>query len=48
LVVFLIFANFINFYVLPQENNLVRLALSALFSYFAFAGLAFWVDKKRV
>jgi hypothetical protein len=48
LVVFLIFANFINFYVLPQETNLVRLALSALFSYFAFAGLAFWVDKKRV
>jgi hypothetical protein len=43
----LIFASFMNFYVLPQETNLVKLALSALFAYFTFAGLAFWVDKKR-
>jgi hypothetical protein len=44
---FLVFASFMNFYVLPQETNLVKLALSALFAYFFFAGLAFWVDKKR-
>jgi membrane-bound metal-dependent hydrolase YbcI (DUF457 family) len=44
----LIFASFMNFYVLPQETNMVKLALSALLAYFAFAGLAFWVDTKRV
>jgi hypothetical protein len=45
---FLIFASFINFYVLPQETNMVKLALSALLAYFSFAGLAFWLDRKRV
>jgi hypothetical protein len=44
---FLIFASFLNFYVLPQEKNLTMLAASALLSYFAFAGLGFWVDSKR-
>jgi hypothetical protein len=48
LTAFLIFAAFLNFYVLPQEKNITALAASALLSYFAFAGLAAWVDGKRI
>jgi hypothetical protein len=47
-VLFLIFANYINFYLLPQEDNLLNLTISALASYLLFAGLAWWVDQKRV
>jgi hypothetical protein len=45
---FLILAAFLNFYVLPQETNIGTLAASALLAYFAFAGLAAWVDGKRI
>ncbi len=47
-VLFLILANYINFYVLPQEENLLNLTISALASYLLFAGLAWWIDKKRI
>lgn len=45
--VLLVFATVLNFYILPQEKNIVPLAVSAVASYAAFAGIAFWVDKKR-
>ena len=47
LTVFLILSAFVNFYVMPPEKNIVVLAISALVSYTAFAGIAFWVDRKR-
>jgi hypothetical protein len=45
-VAFLLIANFLNFYVLPQDD-LVSVVTSAMVVYFLFAGIAFWVDKKR-
>ena len=45
--VFLILSAFVNFYLMPPEKNIVPLAISALISYAAFAGIAFWVDRKR-
>ena len=45
--VFLILSAFVNFYLMPPEKNIVPLAISALVSYAAFAGIAFWVDRKR-
>ena len=45
--VFLILSAFVNFYLMPPEKNIVVLAISALLSYAAFAGIAFWVDRKR-
>ena len=47
LTVFLILSAFVNFYLMPPEKNIVPLAISALVSYAAFAGIAFWVDRKR-
>jgi hypothetical protein len=47
-VVFLTLINFMNYYILPQDDHLVSVTISALFVYFLFAGLAFWVDKTRV
>lgn len=44
---FLILVNFLNFYVLPQDDQLVSVAISALLAYFVLAGIAFWVDTKR-
>jgi len=46
-VVFLLLINYLNYYVLPPNHDLVGLTISALASYFLFAGLAFWVDTKR-
>ncbi|MGR3809653.1 hypothetical protein [Jiulongibacter sp. NS-SX5] len=42
---FLIIVNYLNFYILPKEENLTNLTISALLSYFAFAGMAHGVDK---
>ncbi|AWV97021.1 hypothetical protein [Arcticibacterium luteifluviistationis] len=44
---FLLLVNFLNFYVLPSDDNLVSVAISALLAYFVLAGIAFWVDTKR-
>ena len=46
-VLFLLLVNYVNYYVLPANHDLIGLAISALVSYFLFAGLAFWVDNKR-
>lgn len=46
-VVFLLLVNYLNYYVLPANHDLMGLTISALASYFLFAGLAFWVDSKR-
>ncbi len=44
----LLLLNYLNYYVLPANHDLTGLTISALASYFLFAGLAFWVDKKRI
>lgn len=44
---FLLLVNFLNFYVLPQDDNLVSVATSAVLAYFVLAGIAFWVGSKR-
>lgn len=44
---FLLLVNYVNYYVLPANHDLIGLTISALISYFLFAGLAFWVDRKR-
>ena len=46
-VLFLLLVNYLNYYILPANHDLVGLTISALVSYFLFAGLAFWVDEKR-
>lgn len=45
---FLIFANFLSFYILPPETNKYYLTISALASYGIFAGMAFWLDRKII
>ena len=47
-VVFLITLNYLNLYVLPKNDDLVSLTISALFFYFLFAFLAYFVDKLRI
>ena len=46
-VAFLILVNFLNFYILPQDDNLVSVVTSALVVYFLFVGIAFWLNTKR-
>ncbi len=46
-VMLMLLINYINYYILPANNDLVSLAISALASYFLLAGLAFWIDGKR-
>lgn len=48
LVIFLVLVNYLNYYVLPANNDLMALTISALLSFLVLAGLAFWVDGKRV
>lgn len=48
LATFLLLINYLNYYILPPSHDLVGLTISALFSFFFFAGLAFWVDRKRI
>ncbi len=47
-VFFLIGINYLNLYVLPVNEDIGSLTISALVSYFLFAGIAHLVDKKRV
>lgn len=46
-VAFLLLVNYVNYYVLPANDDLMGLTISALLSYFLLAALAFWVDRKR-
>lgn len=46
-VLFLITVNYLSMYVLPADNNINSLTISALFFYFLFALLAHFVAKKR-
>jgi len=43
----LLLVNYLNYYVLPPNHDIVGLTISALGIYFLLAGLAFWVDKYR-
>ena len=44
----LIVVNYLNMYILPEEENIHALTVSALFSFFLFAFIAGWVDRQRV
>ena len=44
---FLILINFLNLYVLPANEDIGSLTVSALIAYFLFALLAHFIDKKR-
>jgi len=46
-VVFLILLNIMNVFGPLMDDSKVNLAISALAAYFIFAGVAFWLDKKR-
>ncbi|GGG53544.1 permease [Croceivirga lutea] len=47
-VLFMILVNYLNYYVLPVNHDLVSLTISALISYFLFAGIAHWVEIKSI
>jgi hypothetical protein len=47
LVVFMLLINIGNIFGPLQGDNKVVFAASALFAYFLFAGVAFWLEKKR-
>lgn len=47
-VIFLITISYLNLYVLPVNDEIVSLTASVLFAYFLFAGIAYYIDKKRV
>ena len=46
-VLFMVFIGYLNMYVLPPPEDKVQLTISALFFYFLFAGIAWWLDGKR-
>lgn len=46
-VVFLLLVNIVNVFGPLQGDSKVTLAVSALAAYFLFAGIAFWLEKKR-
>jgi len=46
-VVFLLLMNYLNLFVLPANDDIKSLTVSALVFYFLFAGIAHFVDKKR-
>ena len=47
-VVFLLAINYLNLFVLPANDDINSLTISALVFYFLFAAIAHYVDKKRV
>ncbi len=47
-VLFLLLTNYLNLFVLPANDDIKSLTVSALFFYFLFAAIAHFVDKKRV
>ncbi|VAW27462.1 hypothetical protein MNBD_BACTEROID06-99 [hydrothermal vent metagenome] len=46
-VIFLLLINYLNLFVLPANDEIKSLTISALFFYFLFALIAHFVDKKR-
>ena len=46
-VVFLLIVNVLNIFGPLADDSVAGVAISALVSYFLFAGIAFWLDKKR-
>lgn len=46
-VLILLFINAVNIFGPPFGNTEISLAISALVMYFLFAGVAYWLDKKR-
>lgn len=46
-VVFLLLVNYLNYYVLPANHDLMGLTISALISYLLLAAMAFWVGSQR-
>lgn len=47
-VLFLLFINYLNLFVLPANDEIKSLTISALASYFLFAVIAHFIDKKRI
>ncbi len=46
-VAFLLLINYLNLFVLPANDDIKSLTVSALVFYFLFAGIAYFIDKKR-
>lgn len=46
-VFFLLGLNYLNLFVLPANEDIASLTISALVFYFLLAGVAFWVDRQR-
>ena len=46
-VVVLLLINIVNIYGPPPAGGKVEMAISAMVAYLAFAGIAFWLDRKR-
>ncbi len=47
-VLFLLLINYLNIFILPANDNTKSITISALTSYFLFAIMAYFVDKKRI
>jgi membrane-bound metal-dependent hydrolase YbcI (DUF457 family) len=47
-VVLMILMNIFNIYGPPPQGGKIELAITALFAYFLFAAIAFWLDRKRI
>lgn len=45
---FLVLINYLNFYVLPAKEDITSITISALTAYVLFAGIAHFIDKKRI
>ncbi len=43
----LLLINIVNIYGPPPQGGKIEMAVSAMVAYFLFAGIAFWLDKKR-
>jgi hypothetical protein len=46
-VVVMLLINIVNIYGPPPAGGKVEMAISAMVAYLAFAGIAFWLDRKR-
>jgi hypothetical protein len=44
---FLLILNYLNFFVLPTNDNINALTFYALAAFFILAGIAAWIDRKR-
>ncbi|PHR74003.1 MAG: hypothetical protein COA67_01160 [Lutibacter sp.] len=47
-VIFMLVVSYLDLYVLPKDDNVTTLTITALFAYFLFAGIAHYIDKKRI